>query len=107
MTKVGIIRCAVRAEECAGYKCLPAVREKTGAFTEYDDELELVGLDSCGGCALKGPSKTVERAVRLQKLGAEVIHIGNCLVTNCPWLDLFRESIARETGLPVALRTHV
>ncbi|MHB0869281.1 MAG: CGGC domain-containing protein [Chloroflexota bacterium] len=107
MTKLGIIRCEVRAEQCAGYKCFPALRDRTGSLAAYDDDLELVGFDTCGGCVLKDPSRTVERAVRLQKLGAEAIHLGNCLVTYCPWLDLFKESIARETGLPVVLKTHV
>jgi predicted metal-binding protein len=106
VTKIGIIRCAVRAEECAGYKCFPAAREKTGSFTGYDDEVEVIGFDTCAGCVLKSPEKTVERAVRLQKMGAEVIHFGNCLVTYCPWLELFKESIAKETGLPIAMRTH-
>ncbi|MGE5617836.1 MAG: CGGC domain-containing protein [Sphingomonadaceae bacterium] len=106
MTKVGIIRCEVRAQQCAGYKCFPAVRDKRGPMAAYGDGAELVGFDTCGGCVLKDPSKTVERAVRMRDLGAQAIHLGNCLVTYCPWLDLFKESIAKETGLPVVLKTH-
>lgn len=106
MTKIGIIRCEIRAQECAGYKCLPAVRNRTAAMAQYEDELELVGYDTCGGCVLKDPGKTVERAVRLKAMGAEVIHLGNCLDTFCPWRDLFQTSITEATGLPVRLRVH-
>ncbi len=106
MTKIGIIRCAERAKQCAGYKCFPTVREKTAAMAEYSDVVELVGFDDCGGCPIKGPEATVERAKRLKSAGAEVIHLGNCLVGYCPWAKQLQEAVATATGLPVALKVH-
>ncbi|MHB1005061.1 MAG: CGGC domain-containing protein [Chloroflexota bacterium] len=106
MTKLGIIRCSASAEKCAGYKCFPALREKTGTFAEYEDELELVGFDTCGGCARNEAGKIIDRVVRLRDRGAEVIHLANCLANACPWANMFRDAIIKETGVPVVLRTH-
>ena len=48
-TKIGIIICA-RYKDCAGGKCLRAMRDKEGAFDIYDGmDLELVGYTNCGG----------------------------------------------------------
>jgi predicted metal-binding protein len=106
MHKIGIIRCAAHSEKCAGYKCFPAIRDKTGPMAEYIGDIDLVGFDTCGGCARKETGKIVDRATRLRDRGAEVIHLGNCLVNACPWAEMFREAIEKEAGLPVVLRTH-
>ncbi len=106
MTRIGIIRCAAHADKCAGYNCFPAIREKTGPMSEYEDDVILVGFDTCGGCARRETGKIVDRAVRLRDRGAQIIHFGNCVVGACPWLDVFREAIVKEAGVPVALRTH-
>jgi predicted metal-binding protein len=105
MTKVGIIRCDAHSDDCAGYSCFPAVRNRTGAFAAYDG-VELVGFDTCGGCARNKADRTVARAARLKAKGAEVIHLGNCLTSACPWKDLLAESIAREAQIQVVLGTH-
>ena len=47
--KIGIIRCDEHSVSCAGYSCFPAVRDRTGAFEEYN-AVELIGFDTCGGC---------------------------------------------------------
>lgn len=106
MHRVGIIRCAAYSDKCAGYKCFPAVRDKTGPIAEYFGEVQLVGFDTCGGCARNETGKLVERATRLRDRGAEVIHLGNCLVGACPWTELFRDAIEKEIGLPVVLNAH-
>ena len=107
MTKIGIIRCNAHSENCAGFKCFPAMREKTGMFAQYDDAIELVGFDTCGGCGRNEATKVVAHAMRLREKGAEVIHLGNCMVGACPWTDLYHEAVAKETGLPVVRKTHV
>jgi predicted metal-binding protein len=106
VTKIGIIRCNTHSENCAGYKCFPALGSKAGSFAAYEDDLELVGFDTCGGCGRNEATKIVARAMRLREKGAEIIHLGNCLAGACPWLDLYQSAIARETGLAVALKTH-
>ena len=106
MTKVGIIRCDAYADRCAGYKCFSAMLEKVGTFAEYADDIILIGFDTCGGCARNESGKIVDRATRLRDRGAEVIHLGNCLVNACPWAQMFRDAIVKETGVPVVLKTH-
>lgn len=106
MTKIGIIRCEAYADRCAGYKCFLALRELSGPLEEYQDDVELVGFDTCGGCARNEAGKVVERVVRMRDRGAAVIHLGNCLVNSCPWTGMFRDAIVKETGVPVVLRVH-
>jgi predicted metal-binding protein len=106
MSKVGIIRCNVNSANCAGYSCFPAIRNHAAAFASYQDEVELVGFDTCGGCPQGKPDQIVEKAKRLKDKGAEVIHLGNCLAGACPWKDMFAESIGEQVGARVVMGTH-
>jgi predicted metal-binding protein len=106
MPKIGIIRCDAYTDTCAGFKCFPALRERTGTFTAYGEVLEIVGFDTCGGCDRNKSDKVVARARRLKEKGAEAIHLGNCLTAVCPWTDLFADSIAQQVALPVVRGTH-
>lgn len=111
MTKIGIIRCQELAigsspRRCAGWNCFPAMRDKTGYMQEYDT-IELVGFDTCGGCPGRNRTgKIVERGQKLKDHGAEVIHLGTCLVGSCPHKDMFKEILEKEVGLPVKEKTH-
>ncbi len=102
MPKIGIIRCDAYTSTCAGDKCFPATRERTGAFTASPDAVELVGFDTCGGCDRHKADKIVARAHRLKEKGAEAIHLGNCLTAVCPGADLFAASIGQQVALPSA-----
>ncbi|MFC1953742.1 CGGC domain-containing protein [Chloroflexota bacterium] len=103
--KIGIIRCDEHSNECAGFNCFPAMRDKTGQFTEYE-AIELIGFDSCGGCSRNKTDKIVTRALRLKEKGAEVIHLGNCLVSACPFKDIFNEALKEKVGLAIIENTH-
>jgi predicted metal-binding protein len=103
--KIAIIRCDEHSNVCAGYTCFPAIQNKTGQFEKYDD-IELVGFDSCGGCGRNKADKILARALRLKEKGAEVIHMANCIVSSCPWKDLYIEAIKEKVELPVVERTH-
>lgn len=104
-TKIGIIRCDAHSLNCAGYNCFPAIRNKTGQFENYE-EIELVGFDSCGGCARGKPDKIVLRAQRLKDKGAEVIHLSTCIVGTCPFENMFAQAIQEKVGIPIVRRTH-
>jgi predicted metal-binding protein len=105
--KIGIIICA-RYADCAGGKCLRAMRERAGGFSYYpaDDPLELVGWVSCGGC----PGPNIEHAPQeMIRNGAEAIHLATGFVVGyppCPWLDYFRDFIERRFAVPVVVGTH-
>jgi predicted metal-binding protein len=106
MTKIGIIICD-RYRDCAGGKCLRALREREGAFARYESEpVELVGYATCGGC----PGGSVEYApAEMKKNGAQVIHLATGLVVGyppCPWLDAFCEFIPAKYNLEVVVGTH-
>lgn len=50
--KIGIIICD-RYRNCAGGKCLRALRNREGAFSYYQDvDVELVGYTTCGAAVL-------------------------------------------------------
>lgn len=57
---IGIIRCDSHSENCAGFNCFPALRNKTGQFENYD-KVELGGFDTCGGCDLGKSEKIVSK----------------------------------------------
>jgi predicted metal-binding protein len=106
MAKIGIIRCDARADTCAGFSCFLAVREHTGAFSAYGDTVEIIGFDTCGGCDRSKADKITSRAGRLKEKGADVIHFGKCLISVCPWTDLFADSISQQIKIPVVRGTH-
>jgi predicted metal-binding protein len=106
MKKVGIIICD-RYRGCAGGKCLRSLRERVGGFARYaDEEVELVGFTSCGGC----PGGNVEYAPEeMKNNGADVVHLATGFVVGyppCPHLDYFREFIPRKFGMEVVVGTH-
>jgi len=105
-TKVAIIICD-RYHTCAGGKCLRALHQREGAFAAYkDQDVELVGFTTCGGC----PGGNIEYAPEeMVKNGAEVVHLATGLLVGyppCPHLDHFIEMIPKKFGLRVVVGTH-
>jgi predicted metal-binding protein len=106
MRRVGIIICD-RWNRCAGGKCLRALRRREGAFERYgEDEVELVGYTTCGGC----PGGNVEYApAEMKKNGAEVVHLATGFLVGyppCPYIDHFVRFIPEKYGMEVVLGTH-
>jgi len=104
--KVGIIICD-RYRSCAGGKCLRSLHQKEGAFDIYkDQEVELVGFTSCGGC----PGGNIEYAPEeMKNNGTEVIHLATGLVVGyppCPYISDFEKFIPEKYGLKVVVGTH-
>jgi len=106
-TKIGIIICD-RYRNCAGGKCFRAMRNKEGAFNIYkdNDELELVGYTTCGGCPGGNIEYTPEEMI---KNGAKVIHFATGFVVGyppCPYIDHFKNFIEEKYGIKVVIGTH-
>ena len=106
MKKIGIIICN-RYHTCAGGKCLRALRNREGAFARYrDEEVELVGYTTCGGC----PGGNIESVPEeMKKNGAEVIHLATGFVVGyppCPSIVQFKQFIESKYGIPVVVGTH-
>ena len=106
-TKVGIIICD-RYKSCAGGKCFRSMQEREGAFSIYpkDEELEIVGFTSCGGCPGGNIEYTPEEMI---KNGANVIHLATGMVVGyppCTRIDQFRKFITEKYGIKVVVGTH-
>ncbi len=104
--KIGIIICD-RYRNCAGGKCLKALRNREGAFSIYKDkEVELVGYTTCGGC----PGGNIEYAPEeMKKNGVEVIHLATGMVVGyppCPYVSYFKKFIEEKYGVKVVVGTH-
>ena len=106
-TKIGIIICD-RYRRCAGGKCLRAMKNKEGAFSNYtaDTELELVGFTTCDGC----PGGNIEYAAdEMVKNGAEAIHLATGLVVGyppCPYIATFKTFLEKKYPVKVVVGTH-
>ena len=105
--KIGIIICD-RYRNCAGGKCLRAMRNREGAFDIYskDEPLEIVGFTSCGGCPGGNVEYTAEEMI---KNGAEVIHLATGLVVGyppCPRISHFKNFIEEKYKTKVIIGTH-
>jgi len=104
--KVGIIICD-RYHGCAGGKCLRSLRNREGAFRKYkNQEVELVGYTTCGGC----PGGNIEYCVEeMKKNGVEVVHLATGMIVGyppCPHIDHFRDFIKAKFDVDVVVGTH-
>ena len=105
--KIGIIICD-RYHNCAGGKCFRALKNREGAFDIYskDEEVEIVGYTSCGGC----PGGNIEYAPEeMIKNGAEIIHLATGMVVGyppCHRISDFKNFIEEKYGSKVVIGTH-
>ena len=106
-TKIGIIICD-RYRNCAGGKCFKSMQNRDGAFSIYkkEDELEIVGYTSCGGCPGGNIEYTPEEMI---KNGTQVIHLATGFVVGyppCPYIAHFRNFIKERYGIKIVIGTH-
>ena len=107
MKKIGIIICG-RYQNCGGGKCFRALKERVGGFSIYppEEEVEIVGYSTCGGCPGGNIEYVPEEMVRN---GAELIHLATGFVVGyppCPSINDFREFIESRYNIPVVIGTH-
>lgn len=106
-TRIGIIICD-RYKTCAGGKCFRALSNREGAFDIYskDEDVELVGYTTCGGC----PGGNIEYAPEeMKKNGAQVIHLATGFVVGyppCPHIEEFQKFIPEKYGMDLVIGTH-
>lgn len=106
-TKIGIIICG-RYRDCGGGKCFRSLKNREGAFDIYpkDEDVELVGYTSCGGC----PGGNIEYVPEeMINNGAEVIHLATGLVVGyppCPYIKEFKAFIEQRYKIKVVIGTH-
>ena len=93
--KVAMIRCLKAEEECIAKPCLDLIKERQNQFSDID-EIELVGLITCGGC----PGKKISLRVKsLLEEGADKVVLTSCMTKGtcrdelCPHLEAIKESV--------------
>lgn len=104
--KVGIIRCEARSNQCSANHCLRAAYRGTGEWSKYG-KIEIVGIDTCGGCWHGTAKKVLEKATILKYRGeAEVIHLSTCIMLWCPFKHVFEKALKESIGIPIGTWTH-
>lgn len=99
--KVGFIRCLQTEDMCPGTTDFRIIREKKCAFEGVQEEIEIIGFVTCGGCPGK---KAVTRAAEMVRRGADTIVLASCITRGnpigvpCPHAQTMREAIIRKLG---------
>ncbi len=99
--KVGIIRCMQTEDYCPGTVDFKVMREHTGAFSDDEGDVELIGFTNCGGCPGK---KAILRARMLAERGADTIVFASCIQKGspigypCPFAKKMKELIQKDLG---------
>ncbi len=99
--KLGIIRCQQTEDYCPGTTDFKVVSARGGAFSGIEEEIEIVGFVSCGGCPGK---RAVMRAKELVKRGADTIAFASCIQKGtpigfpCPAQKMMMDAVRKAVG---------
>lgn len=99
--KVGLIRCMQTEDMCPATTCFKVMNMKKMAFEGVEEDIELVGVNTCGGCPGK---KSVTRASEMIRRGADTIVLASCITKGnpigfpCPHAAQMKAAIVREVG---------
>lgn len=99
--KVGLIRCRQTEDVCPGTMDYKVMREKTHAFEGIEEDIEIIGVNSCGGCPGK---KAVFRAREMVKRGADTIVFASCIKRGtpigypCPFAKKMIDAVRADLG---------
>jgi predicted metal-binding protein len=103
--KVGLIRCMQTEDMCNTTLCLKEFKDKKAAFKDIGD-VELVGMNFCGGCPGK---KAVARAKEMVKNGAQAIALASCMGGgspigfSCPHFEQIKKTLRDALGDEVTI----
>lgn len=91
---------------CPGTTDFKIIKEKKLAFEGVQDEIEIVGFTSCGGCPGK---KAVTRAAEMVKRGADTIAFASCITKGnpigfaCPHAEKMKAAIIEKVGKDIVI----
>lgn len=104
--KIGLIRCLQTEDMCPATTCLSVMRNKKLAFEDIAEDIELIGVFTCGGCPGK---KAVTRAAMLIQRGAEALALASCITKGspigfpCPHKEQMRAAIGAKVGRDIRI----
>ncbi len=99
--KVGLIRCQQTEDLCSAATCFSVMKKKKGAFEGIEEEIEVIAVNSCGGCPGK---RALPRASWMVQRGAEAIVLSSCIRNGapigfpCPYADEIANGIRKRVG---------
>lgn len=99
--KLGIIRCMQTEDFCPGTIDFKVIRERACAFEGIEEDIEIIGFTSCGGCPGK---KAVLRARELVKRGSDTIAFASCIQRGnpigypCPFAKKMKDAVVNDIG---------
>lgn len=99
--KIGIIRCKQTEDACPGTADFKVIKEKRGVFKGIEEDIEIIGFTSCGGCPGK---KAVFRARDMIARGADTIVLASCITRGtpigypCPFAKKMQTAIEANIG---------
>jgi len=99
--KVGLIRCMQTEDMCPATTCFKVMNTKKLAFEGVDEDIEVIGVNTCGGCPGK---KAVTRAAEMVKRGADTIVLASCITKGnpigfaCPHAEQMKNAIVKKIG---------
>ena len=112
MERVLILGCKNNMDEaCIGCShCLAAFNRRQGGFAGYQDqEAELIGIMSCGGCP---GTSVIARMITMALWCASAyekpteIYLGPCILRSCPYNDVLTNRVKTLAGIKVIERSH-
>lgn len=104
--KIGLIRCMQTEDMCPATTCLKVMDTKKLAFEGVGDEIEVIGVNTCGGCPGK---KAVTRAAEMVRRGADTIVLASCITRGnpigfaCPHAEQMKKAISKKIGESIKL----
>jgi len=104
--KVGLIRCLQTEDMCPGTADFAFMRAKKGAFEDAEGEVELIGVNTCGGCPGK---KAATRAAEMAVRGADTIVFASCITRGnpigfaCPHASAMMNAVRRSVGEDITI----
>lgn len=99
--KVGLIRCMQTEDMCPATTCFKVMNLKKLAFEGIEEEIEVIGVNTCGGCPGK---KAVTRAAEMVRRGADTIVLASCITRGnpigfpCPHAAQMKAAVEQKVG---------
>ncbi|HBZ53865.1 MAG TPA: metal-binding protein [Syntrophobacteraceae bacterium] len=109
---IAVLSCKnIKDETCLGcHRCLMGFDKKEGEFARYQGtDAKMRAFLHCGGCPGTSP---VLRLVGLKTWMApmgetiDAVHIGTCLLDNCPHKDTIIQKVKAKAGVEVIEGSH-
>lgn len=99
--KIGLIRCLQTEDMCPATTCFKVMKDKKLAFEGIEEDIEIIGATTCGGCPGK---KAVTRAAEMIKRGADTIVFASCITNGnpigfpCPHAHKMKDAVTKKIG---------